>query len=81
VKPDAERKRDERERMRARGYVLRQVWVHPDDAAKVQRQIDGTGLLRECLEAFNRKPCFEYAHRRTSYQLAAKIEKYLESSG
>ena len=42
-KSDAERKRDERERMRERGYVLRQVWVHPKDwerAATYLRRIN-----------------------------------------
>jgi len=36
MKSAAERKRDERERMRAQGYVLRQFWVHPQDWARVQ---------------------------------------------
>ncbi len=36
AKSDAERKRDERERMRERGYVLRQIWVHPKDWPRVQ---------------------------------------------
>ncbi len=30
-KSDAERKQQERDRMRERGYVLRQFWVHPKD--------------------------------------------------
>lgn len=77
---DAERKRVERERMRARGYVLKQIWTHPDDAARMQHQIDGINLLRECLEAINATPMFNYTGRRTSYQLASKIEKYLESN-
>lgn len=29
--PAKERKAAERERMRARGFVLRQLWVHPED--------------------------------------------------
>ena len=39
VKNAAQRKRDERERMRAQGYVLRQFWVHPDDWQRVQRYL------------------------------------------
>jgi hypothetical protein len=31
AKTPAERKADERERMRAGGFVLRQMWVHPKD--------------------------------------------------
>lgn len=31
----AERKQAERERMRARGFVLRQFWVHPKDWERV----------------------------------------------
>jgi hypothetical protein len=36
MKDAAQRKRDERQRMRAEGYVLRQFWVHPKDWARVQ---------------------------------------------
>jgi hypothetical protein len=36
MKDSAERKRDERTRMRAEGYVLRQFWVHPKDWVRVQ---------------------------------------------
>jgi hypothetical protein len=32
----AERKRAERDRMRKRGYVLRQFWIHPKDWLRVQ---------------------------------------------
>jgi len=39
MKTAAERKRDERTRMRADGYVLRQVWVKPKHWAQVQRYI------------------------------------------
>jgi hypothetical protein len=35
-KDAAERKREERSRMRDKGYVLRQIWVHPDDWKKVK---------------------------------------------
>lgn len=34
-----ERKQDERERMRERGYVLRQIWVHPKDWPRVQKYV------------------------------------------
>lgn len=40
-KSAAERKREERERMRDNGFVLRQFWVHPKDWPRVQ-----TYLLR-----------------------------------
>jgi hypothetical protein len=36
VKSPAERKADERARMRAAGFVLRQFWVHPKDWGRVQ---------------------------------------------
>jgi hypothetical protein len=39
-KTAAERKQDERERMRERGYVLRQFWVHPLDAERVRSYVD-----------------------------------------
>lgn len=39
MKDAAERKRDERERMRDSGYVLRQFWVHPKDWPLVQRYL------------------------------------------
>lgn len=35
----AERKRAERARMRAKGYILRQFWVHPKDWALVQKYL------------------------------------------
>ena len=35
----AQRKADERERMRARGFVLRQIWVHPKDWPRVQKYL------------------------------------------
>ena len=40
AKTPAQRKADERERMRARGYVLRQAWVHPDDWERVKKYLD-----------------------------------------
>ena len=39
MKGAAERKRDERERMRGEGYVLRQFWVHPKDWERVQKYL------------------------------------------
>lgn len=36
----AERKRAERKRKRQAGFVLRQVWVHPDDWPRVRRFIE-----------------------------------------
>jgi len=41
-KDAAQRKRDERERMRERGLVLRQFWVHPKDWPLVQRYLART---------------------------------------
>jgi hypothetical protein len=34
-----ERKAAERARMRAKGYILRQFWVHPADWARVQKYL------------------------------------------
>jgi hypothetical protein len=45
AKSVAERKRDERERMRDAGFVLRQFWVHPQDWPRVQRYL--TRLLEK----------------------------------
>jgi hypothetical protein len=39
MKDPAERKRDERKRMRKAGYVLRQFWVHPRDWLRVQKYL------------------------------------------
>jgi hypothetical protein len=36
ARSNAERKADERTRMRALGFVLRQAWVHPKDWERVQ---------------------------------------------
>ena len=38
-KTPAQRKRDERERMRERGFVLRQFWVHPDDWERARKYL------------------------------------------
>ena len=42
-----ERKADERARMRAAGFVLRQFWVHPDDWPKVQKYLARVKKQRE----------------------------------
>ena len=47
MKPPAERKRDERERMRSRGFVLRQFWVHPSDWPLVQKYLLRVNKRRE----------------------------------
>lgn len=47
AKTAAERKADERERMRARGFVLRQVWVHPKDWPRVQKYLAKIRKARE----------------------------------
>jgi hypothetical protein len=46
AKTAAERKRDERERMRNQGFVLRQLWVHPKDWPRVQRYLERVLRLR-----------------------------------
>jgi len=38
-KTPAKRKADERERMRAGGFILRQMWVHPKDWARVRAYV------------------------------------------
>lgn len=39
MKSANERKAAERERMRSKGYVLRQFWVHPKDWELVQKYL------------------------------------------
>jgi hypothetical protein len=39
MKDSAERKRDERKRMRKAGFVLRQFWIHPKDWLRVQKYL------------------------------------------
>lgn len=39
MKSDAERKRDERQRMRAKGLVLVQVWVHPENRERLRKYV------------------------------------------
>jgi len=40
AKTAAERKADERKRMRRLGYVLRQAWVHPGDWPAIKKRIE-----------------------------------------
>jgi hypothetical protein len=40
AKPDSERQRDTRRRMRAAGFVLRQLWVHPLDWPAVRAYVE-----------------------------------------
>jgi len=40
MRPDAERQRDTRRRMRAAGFVLRQLWVHPADWPAVKAYVE-----------------------------------------
>lgn len=46
AKTPAQRKADERERLRERGFVLRQFWVHPDDWPRVQKYLLRINKLR-----------------------------------
>ena len=47
VKDSAARMRELRDRMRAQGYVLRQVWVHPKDWERVQTYLRRVNKRRE----------------------------------
>jgi hypothetical protein len=38
--PPKQRKAEERQRMRSRGFVLRQLWVHPDDWQAVREYVE-----------------------------------------
>jgi len=49
VKDAAERKRDERKRMRKAGYVLRQFWIHPRDWARVSKYLQRVKTRRAAL--------------------------------
>jgi hypothetical protein len=51
VKTPAERKRDERQRMRTAGFVLRQLWVHPQDWEAVRRYVEQKRRKRTADEA------------------------------
>lgn len=42
-----QRKADERERMRAQGYVLRQVWVHAEDVERFTKYVERLRKRRE----------------------------------
>jgi hypothetical protein len=47
VKTANERKADERARMRTRGYVLKQFWVHSDDWEQAQKYLARINKARE----------------------------------
>jgi hypothetical protein len=47
MKTNAERQRDTRRRMRAAGFVLRQLWVHPTDWDAVRRYVEQKRKARE----------------------------------
>ena len=47
AKTAVQRKQDERERMRARGFVLRQVWVHEDDVERFAKYVERLRKRRE----------------------------------
>lgn len=51
MKPDAERQRDTRRRMRRAGFVLRQLWVHPLDWPAVKRYVEAKRKARAADEA------------------------------
>lgn len=51
ARSDAERKRDERHRMRSAGFVLRQLWVHPRDWEAVRRYVEQKRRKRTADEA------------------------------
>jgi len=40
MKSSSERQRDTRRRMRAEGFVLRQMWVHPADWPAVRAYVE-----------------------------------------
>ncbi len=43
----AKKKREERTRMRLKGYILRQMWVHPKDWPSVSAMLRGLKDDRE----------------------------------
>jgi hypothetical protein len=47
--PDHKRKAAERARMRTRGFVLRQLWVHPDDWESVREYVERKRKKRSAL--------------------------------
>ena len=53
MKPDAERQRDTRRRMRARGFVLQQRWIHPEARAHVCNRVSANvyGRIDAAVEA------------------------------
>jgi hypothetical protein len=52
-KSDAQRKQDERDRMRARGYVLQQKWIHPESRSALCARVGANvyGRIEVALEA------------------------------
>ena len=44
---NALKKREERERMRDDGFILRQLWVHPKDWAYVKKLVSALRISRE----------------------------------
>lgn len=51
AKSEAERQRDTRRRMREAGYVLRQLWVHPEDWEDVRRYVERKRRKRDNRES------------------------------
>lgn len=47
MKSANERKQDERARMRALGFVLRQVWIHPKDYARFTKYVSALNKKRK----------------------------------
>ena len=47
AKTAAQRKQDERDRMRALGFVLRQAWVHEDDVERFAKYVERLRKRRE----------------------------------
>lgn len=46
MKSDAERQQETRNRMRAAGFILRQLWVHPLDWPSVKRYVEAKRKAR-----------------------------------
>jgi hypothetical protein len=51
MKSQAERQQARRERMRRDGFVLRQLWVHPEDWADVRRYVEAKRKKRTAVTA------------------------------
>lgn len=50
MKTPAQRKQDERDRMRAAGFVLKQAWVHRDDWARVVKYLNAVSARRNRID-------------------------------